>query len=987
MTERHIGAALGLQVTLCVHGGVAKQRSFDNDKEESMENRVIRFCDPDREYGYLSNWYMSDFTYAGRTYHSMEQYMMFQKALTFGDLEIADKIMASKDLPEIKKLGRSVAHYNDVLWKTIRVQIMRRGIRAKFQQNPELLYNLLGTGSALMAECAPRDLVWGIGLDIEDARSSDPKEWKGRNQLGRTLMRVREDLRAWCSVAGASVTQYVDAVDLRAPQPIRVSRRNDSDKADRIRRELEAAAGVSENTSDVSSENEDSSEASVWNMPIYEACMLPYLSEITATWMEEVFFNLRRSRSYEDLSVANYTFEELEWMFRSGQSAGLPIAGFFEMKQDIFDLMRYRGGLRNPASLLAQVENRTEDFHELPVDREAPVSEAASGGASEQYEETHIIVDVARRDNRNRLVGTQDPGRTSSPETYISMSSNIGASGDVQNYVPEEGEEATTLFGAGSAEGVRAGDMWSVIRDMADEAQEVTGAAASAEKTEPEGTAAVSEEETASEEIVVENVPYEIVTGTMPDEVVVELETEDEETAEDTTYAQVGSAVAEPETVEYTAEGVVGEEAEFTEIREAVPAGEPESAAEPAKAEEFVPAGEPESAAESAKAAESVPAGEPESAAEPAKAAEFVPAGEPESAAEPAKAEEFVPAGEPESAAEPAKTAESVSVGEPEQAATAEPEEKPWYAEFVKPVTPEKDEGTAAEEASETTAEPAETVTETAAKAEETVTETAETAAEEDTTAAEAETFETTEGAEAAPTEEPAAEDEEYDESDEDESEDEDEELAGSDDEDDEEEEEDFPEPPTPKTQFIPRAEPPQQRPLTYRDEIRSEIVIKHGNIAAVDCDCVVNATNTTLMGGNGFDNSIMKAAGPELLRECAALKGCDVGRAKISGGYRLKAQFVIHTVGPRYSGDETDPVYLTMCYENCLNLAMKYDIHSIAFPPISTGYYGYPLREATRVASRTVQGWMRRHPEYGIKVIFVSADDRTFAMYKDVFK
>ena len=180
-----------------------------------MGKGVIRFYEPDSEYGYLSNWYMSDFMYAGRRYHSMEQYMMFQKALTFGDLEIADKIMASRDLPEIKKLGRSVAHYNDVLWKTIRVQIMRRGIRAKFQQNPELLYNLLRTGSSLLAECAPRDLVWGIGMDIEDARSGDPKEWKGRNLLGRTLMRVREDLRAWCSVAGATVTQYVDAVDLR----------------------------------------------------------------------------------------------------------------------------------------------------------------------------------------------------------------------------------------------------------------------------------------------------------------------------------------------------------------------------------------------------------------------------------------------------------------------------------------------------------------------------------------------------------------------------------------------------------------------------------------------------------------------------------------------------------------------------------------------------------------------------------------------------
>ena len=181
-------------------------------------------------------------------------------------------------------------------------------------------------------------------------------------------------------------------------------------------------------------------------------------------------------------------------------------------------------------------------------------------------------------------------------------------------------------------------------------------------------------------------------------------------------------------------------------------------------------------------------------------------------------------------------------------------------------------------------------------------------------------------------------------------------------------------------------AEKPAEEPKkTYRDEVRSEIVIKHGNIAAMSCDAIVNATNNTLLGGPGIDNTILHAGGPELLRECAALRGCDVGRAKISRGYRLKAAFVIHTVGPKYSGDETDPVYLTMCYENCLNLAMKYDLHSVAFPPISTGYFGYPLREATMVASRTVQGWMRRHPEYGIKVIFVSADERTFAMYREI--
>ncbi|MBO4626667.1 MAG: macro domain-containing protein [Lachnospiraceae bacterium] len=188
-----------------------------------------------------------------------------------------------------------------------------------------------------------------------------------------------------------------------------------------------------------------------------------------------------------------------------------------------------------------------------------------------------------------------------------------------------------------------------------------------------------------------------------------------------------------------------------------------------------------------------------------------------------------------------------------------------------------------------------------------------------------------------------------------------------------------------PKPEAKPVEAPKAEAKKTYRDEVRSEIVIKHGNIVALACDAIVNATTNTLLGGPGTDNTILRAGGPELLRECAALKGCDVGRAKISRGYRLKAGYVIHTVGPKYSGDDSDPVYLTMCYENCLNLAMKYDLHTIAFPPISTGYFGYPLREATMIAGRTVQGWMRRHPEYGIKVYFVSADERTFAMYREI--
>ncbi|MBP5490315.1 MAG: macro domain-containing protein [Lachnospiraceae bacterium] len=357
------------------------------------------------------------------------------------------------------------------------------------------------------------------------------------------------------------------------------------------------------------------------------------------------------------------------------------------------------------------------------------------------------------------------------------------------------------------------------------------------------------------------------------------------------------------------------------------------------------------------------------------------------------------------SVTEPAGYAEETAEDIGTEAAESEPEEAEEVSEETYETAPEETSesgygetlGESTEDNAEPAAEePAETAYEyeeepAAAAAAESAEESAETAeepAEEYASAEEPEeASEEPDEESGEDTEEPDEEDEEEDESEEDEESDEE-----SGEEEEQEDEDDYAdrrqeEPARPVTQFIPHTEPAPQRPLTYRDEIRSEIVIKHGNIAAVNCDCVVNATNTTLLGGPGLDNSILKAAGPELLRECAALKGCDVGRAKISGGYRLKAQFVIHTVGPRYSGDETDPVYLTMCYENCLNLAMKYDIRSIAFPAISTGYYGYPLREATLVASRTVRGWMRRHPEYGIKVIFVSADDRTFAMYKDVFK
>lgn len=169
------------------------------------------------------------------------------------------------------------------------------------------------------------------------------------------------------------------------------------------------------------------------------------------------------------------------------------------------------------------------------------------------------------------------------------------------------------------------------------------------------------------------------------------------------------------------------------------------------------------------------------------------------------------------------------------------------------------------------------------------------------------------------------------------------------------------------------------------RTNAEKTFTIKLCDITTLTCDCIVNAANHTLLGGGGVDGAIHRAAGPQLLEECRGLHGCETGKAKITKGYQLPARYVIHTVGPVYSGSERDPQLLADCYRNCLELAKENKIHSIAFPAISTGVYGYPLQSATEIAIHTVRRWLREHPDYDMEVTFSCYSQNALDVYRAV--
>jgi O-acetyl-ADP-ribose deacetylase (regulator of RNase III) len=169
-------------------------------------------------------------------------------------------------------------------------------------------------------------------------------------------------------------------------------------------------------------------------------------------------------------------------------------------------------------------------------------------------------------------------------------------------------------------------------------------------------------------------------------------------------------------------------------------------------------------------------------------------------------------------------------------------------------------------------------------------------------------------------------------------------------------------------------------------NEILNRIEIMKGDITTLRVDAIVNAANTSLLGGGGVDGAIHRAAGPGLINECRKIGGCPTGEARITGAYNLPAKHVIHTVGPIYHGKDEDPKLLSSCYLNSLKLAVKHNIASIAFPAISCGIYGYPVKEACKIAIDTTYDFLKQNSSLK-KIVFILFSVDNYNVYAEYLK
>ena len=259
-------------------------RDLATDKIE-----IIGFYHPDEEYGCFSNWYPAGFDYAGRHYANSEQFMMYQKVMMFRKYELGDKIMSTDDPSKCKKIaGTKFPEFNAEVWEKTCETIVKRGVKAKFAQNPDICRILLDTGNALLAECSRYDRKWGIGIDFGSQKWQDVSNWKGRNLLGRILMQVREELRIEMAVNGGTFFEF-EPITLMPPIP-----------------EWRLKAGELE------------------KIPQFHKAIHAYSDTLRYDYLRDGFFEAQLSDVDESM------IDDL--------GGGLPATGFFEMKQEIYEI-------------------------------------------------------------------------------------------------------------------------------------------------------------------------------------------------------------------------------------------------------------------------------------------------------------------------------------------------------------------------------------------------------------------------------------------------------------------------------------------------------------------------------------------------------------------------------------------------------------------------------------------------------------------------
>lgn len=248
-------------------------------------NSIVCFYREYEEYGCFSNWYKADFEYAGKKFISAEQYMMYHKMIQFGAFDVAERILNETDQGTIKSLGRTkIDSFDPKLWDKTKYVIVKRGIRAKFMQNPELLQQLLNTGNALLAECSKNDRQWGIGIDITDESRMDTTKWHGQNLLGRILMEIRQEFELRRSLGKL---EYAD--------------------------------------------HRDDSTCPYWEMTADELKSHPHFYSSVHAYTDYL-------NNGEIDEIYGKKLSEIEDIIRKNMGRGLPSVGFWELKQDVFEL-------------------------------------------------------------------------------------------------------------------------------------------------------------------------------------------------------------------------------------------------------------------------------------------------------------------------------------------------------------------------------------------------------------------------------------------------------------------------------------------------------------------------------------------------------------------------------------------------------------------------------------------------------------------------